>query len=1042
MKSLRILTFVLVIGLLFFGCVDSCPSSCDDGNPCTDDFCSERTNYNCAHKRLDGQHGTCSGDAIESCTEYFCEQGSCIVHAKSDCTPDNGGTVSGEAEWTFIVYLDADNNLEAAGVVDFNEMEMAGSTEDVNIVVQMDRIEESDYYSGYDSSNGNWADAKRFYILQDTNMERMRKSELELLGEVNMGSGNTLEDFLLWAVDEYPAKHYAVIIWDHGAGWDYSASGYPENGMIAFDDTSNGDGITLTELTSALSSMKNKIGRKIDIIGFDACLNGMHEVDYEIADYAHIRVSSEELVPGDGWDYSASLTALVNNPSMGRGELSRRIVADFERFYMNSGDSEMITLSAVDLDELGDFNSALDSFSLKASERMNSQVATDVGRARAYVEEYGNDEYGFIDIIDFVKILHDITDDPEIKKAAKAVVDSYSDSVILEIHGDGRSHSHGRSIYFPKTSSVYTSNYATDTKFATETGWGIFLKSYYSGQTADTTAPSVRNLQVSSEAASADNPLQMSATVSGSQITDVEVEVYAEGDAAYGDYVILLNYIHYIPPSYQLEDGSTIPAWTDGENPLDINWNAYGVAVEDDEGYLFMPLEPIERGSQYYFISGEYTTKGGISPVFASLVFDFNSGQLEYVWDHDNVKEIDSNIGDRFSAYMYIIDFDADDSYYVPGTELIYGESGFNLGYYPYPAGGYYLNIYTEDIAGQYDFDSVYVTVTDYAETGTECFDGTQQGYCSLSYPGYYCDAGELVYDEYCLADITCMDGTPNNVCSDYYEGYLCSDGVLEYSQACVGTDFCPDGSSSGSCSYYNGFACELGEYVWDDYCFDPTQNDDCADGTLNAFCSNENPGYYCLYGELIEDVECIGSCLDGTPNEYCSFTMDGYACFDGVLEQNDYCLESYGTEMNCGDGTQHGYCSLYSDGYWCNNGMLEYDEYCLAGEYGDNCEDGTEHGYCSEFTIGYGCWNGVLEPYEECGSVTNGYCEDGTEHGYCSNANPGYFCYFGELSEDMECIGSCSDGTPNGYCAYTMDGYACWDGAFEPDELCTAIMG
>jgi hypothetical protein len=52
-------------------------------------------------------------------------------------------------KWTIMVYMDADNNLEDAGISDFNEMEVAGSTSDVAILVLMDRI------PGYDTSNGN-----------------------------------------------------------------------------------------------------------------------------------------------------------------------------------------------------------------------------------------------------------------------------------------------------------------------------------------------------------------------------------------------------------------------------------------------------------------------------------------------------------------------------------------------------------------------------------------------------------------------------------------------------------------------------------------------------------------------------------------------------------------------------------------------------------------------------------------------------------------------------------------------------------------------
>ena len=58
--------------------------------------------------------------------------------------------------WTFMVYLDGDNNLESAAVNDFLEMSSVGSSSNVNIVALMDRI------SGYDTSYGDWTDTRRF----------------------------------------------------------------------------------------------------------------------------------------------------------------------------------------------------------------------------------------------------------------------------------------------------------------------------------------------------------------------------------------------------------------------------------------------------------------------------------------------------------------------------------------------------------------------------------------------------------------------------------------------------------------------------------------------------------------------------------------------------------------------------------------------------------------------------------------------------------------------------------------------------------------
>jgi len=116
------------------------------------------------------------------------------------------------AEWTVMVYLDADNNLESAGIDDINEMEIVGSTTEVNIVVQVDRIPYSVLASnnqGYadDTSNDNWTATRRYYITQDFDPIQINSQLKSDLGELNMGDPQTLVDFANWAITNYPAKY-------------------------------------------------------------------------------------------------------------------------------------------------------------------------------------------------------------------------------------------------------------------------------------------------------------------------------------------------------------------------------------------------------------------------------------------------------------------------------------------------------------------------------------------------------------------------------------------------------------------------------------------------------------------------------------------------------------------------------------------------------------------------------------------------------------------------------------------------------------------
>ena len=67
---------LLVVNLFFIvGCttLPTCPESCDDNNPCTNDFCSNQTDYKCEHKKITN---CCLSD--EDCsTNKVCENNKC-----------------------------------------------------------------------------------------------------------------------------------------------------------------------------------------------------------------------------------------------------------------------------------------------------------------------------------------------------------------------------------------------------------------------------------------------------------------------------------------------------------------------------------------------------------------------------------------------------------------------------------------------------------------------------------------------------------------------------------------------------------------------------------------------------------------------------------------------------------------------------------------------------------------------------------------------------------------------------------------------------
>jgi len=374
------------------------------------------------------------------------------------------------AEWTVMIYLDSDNNLESAGINDINEMEMVGSTTDVNIVVQADRVPYSVLAAnneGYadDISNGNWTNTRRYYITQDFDPYQISSDLKSELGELNMGDPETLIDFTSWAITEYPAKKYLLVIWNHGGGFRSPAYTTKD---IAWDDTSGGDKITMPELEYALSAISNQMGKNIDIVGMDACLMAMTEVAYQIKDYADIMVASEENEPGDGWPYDTILAQLVANPTMSSIQLATDIVDKYIYSYPYGN----VTQSAIDLSYMDTLTSQLSNLALAI---MSDSSTTKSKYVLASVTSQYYGDWDFIDLFDFCNQLLAYSNSLEVKNIASSIQQTLNYAVIKSGHSGGNvSDSKGLSIYFPYTAYHYYYNY---TNFAKDTFWDEMLLS-------------------------------------------------------------------------------------------------------------------------------------------------------------------------------------------------------------------------------------------------------------------------------------------------------------------------------------------------------------------------------------------------------------------------------------------------------------------------------------------------------------------------------------------------------------------------------------
>jgi len=224
------------------------------------------------------------------------------------------------AEWTIMVFGNGKNDLEPYLLKDMNEMEKIGSTDKVNIVVEAGRID------GYDDTDGDWKGVRRYRMLKDADTTKVSSPMLADLGQVDMGDYKSVVDFAKWAKQAYPAKKYMLIFWNHGAGWTKSGA-RPITRGISYDEES-GNHINTPQMGLIMKALG-----KTDVIGTDACLMQMAEVDYEVKDSVDYIVASEETEPGDGYTYDLFLGPVVAKPTMSAMEVGKAAVNGYGDHY-------------------------------------------------------------------------------------------------------------------------------------------------------------------------------------------------------------------------------------------------------------------------------------------------------------------------------------------------------------------------------------------------------------------------------------------------------------------------------------------------------------------------------------------------------------------------------------------------------------------------------------------------------------------------------------------------------------------------------------
>ena len=387
-------------------------------------------------------------------------------------------------DWTVLLYM-CGSNLESSmtntdgygfAVSDLKEiLKVSGQPDDVNIIIETGGSStwtsnsKAKYSSGYSISSS-------FNQIHRVEKQKI-VLEKQLDNYLNMGDPNTLQDFIEYGLNNYPADKTALILWNHGGGLQGVCFGEVSKGNLS------NDGLEATEVVEAVSGALNNCGmngQKLEWIGYDACLMQVQDIAEMNSPYFKYMVGSEESEAGAGWDYDTWIDDLYAGKDT--ETILKSIVDGF--IQDNGGASSRYndqTLSYLRLQYAEEYKNAWENMAVALKSKITSSNKSSfndlVDDAKHYADtDY--DYYGLFDAMYFVSLLSNSSKFNPGSTYTTAVTDAFAKLRGYASCGKGAGNSNGLCMFWCISSSYKRVNPYTagvDTHFS---NWAYLSNTY------------------------------------------------------------------------------------------------------------------------------------------------------------------------------------------------------------------------------------------------------------------------------------------------------------------------------------------------------------------------------------------------------------------------------------------------------------------------------------------------------------------------------------------------------------------------------------
>jgi hypothetical protein len=345
------------------------------------------------------------------------------------------------AQWTFMIYVCADNDLESSWAPNLAKLEGVGSTTSVHFVALVDLLSTE--------------------TVELIHIEQGSHTVVATYPEQDMGNPTTAINFVNTAKSLYPASKYLLDFWDHGNGWDY----------FCWDQTTD----TWLDVPK-LGQIMHSVGF-IDIVGFDACDMAQIEVYYELVGHTSYAVGSEETIPLIGWPYDTNAQDLVNNPSQDAHTYATELVVNYGELYSSLKGYGAETFSAIDVNQIPALTTAFTTWTTTMQANLAQYKSKYTSALRNSKKMWATNYY--VDMGDYMNRLLAQSIPATLVTDTQNVRTALSNAVIASWYGKKQSNIYGLTFYWAKGNLWASARpYYLAVNWGQATGWTNFLDAY------------------------------------------------------------------------------------------------------------------------------------------------------------------------------------------------------------------------------------------------------------------------------------------------------------------------------------------------------------------------------------------------------------------------------------------------------------------------------------------------------------------------------------------------------------------------------------